>query len=67
MTFKQKYTEEDFLKVLSPTYAKSTAAIEKEIGCAKSTAKLFLAKLESAGKVKGVYVDGAVCGWLKIE
>ena len=67
MTFKPKYSEEDFLRVLSKTYAKSTAAIEKEVGCAKSTAKLFLAKLESAGKVKGVYIDGAVCGWLLAE
>ena len=65
MTFKPKYSEEDFLKVLSPTYARSTAAIEKEVGCAKSTAKLFLAQLESSGKIKGVYVDGVVCGWLK--
>ena len=66
MTFKIKYTEEDFLKVLKDTSiynAKSTATVEKGVGCAKSTAKLFLAQLEQAGRIKSIIVEGTVCGW----
>jgi hypothetical protein len=66
VTFKQIYTDEDFLNVLSKESAKSTATVEKEVGCAKSTAKLFLTRLEREEKVKGVYVDNKVCGWLKL-
>lgn len=66
MTFRPQYTQDDFLRVLKDTSiynAKSTATIEKEIGCAKSTAKLFLAQLEQSGKIKSITVEGTVCGW----
>jgi len=61
--FKQQYTESDFLEVLKGD-CKTVGYIAKLIGCARSTAVLYLDKLKGEGKVIKISVDdGALFVW----
>lgn len=67
MAFEQKYTSDNFLKVLSRDVPKSTAAIITEIGCGRNTAKRYLAELEETGKIKKARIEGLTYyGWLQV-
>lgn len=67
MAFEQKYTSDNFLKVLSRDVPKSTAAIITEIGCGRNTAKRYLAELEETGKIKKARIEGLTHhGWLQV-
>ena len=67
MTFEQKYTSDNFLKVLSEDIPKSTTAVIAEVGCGRNTAKRYLAELEETGKIKKARIEGLIhYGWLRI-
>ncbi len=67
MTFEQKYTSDNFLKVLSEDAPKSTASVIAEVGCGRNTVKRYLAELEKAGKIKKARIEGLVhYGWLRV-
>lgn len=64
MAFTDQYKKEDFLAVLDSN-PKATTVIAKKIGCARNTAKKFLAELEAEGKVKQVEIEGGFYAWIK--
>jgi len=61
--FTPKYTEKDFLNALKGD-CKTVGYIAKLIGCARSTAVLYLDKLKEEGKVTRISIDdGALFVW----
>ncbi|MCC4766406.1 hypothetical protein FXW07_07200 [Methanosarcina sp. DH1] len=67
MTFEQQYTESDFLKVIPYSNPISIAAIISEIGCAKNTAKRYLAELEREHKITRANIQGSIhFGYVRI-
>jgi hypothetical protein len=60
MTFTQKYTVGNFLKVLDIENPKSIALIKADVGCGKNTAKKYLQELEKEGKVKRIGIEGSI-------
>jgi hypothetical protein len=67
MTFEQKYTSDNFEKVLSENFPKSTAAVIAEVGCGRNTAKRYLTELEKTGKIKKALIGGSIYyGWLRV-
>lgn len=68
MTFEQKYTESDFLKVIPYTTPISIAYIISEIGCGKNTAKRYLAILEQENKIKRCTIEGSIhYGYVRVS
>ena len=67
MAFEQKYTSDNFLRVLSENVPKSTAVVIAEIGCGRNTAKRYLSELEETGKIKKSRIEGLIhYGWLRV-
>jgi len=67
MTFEQKYTSNNFKKVLSEDVPKSTTVVIAEVGCGRNTAKRYLAELEKTGKIKKALIEGSIYyGWLLV-
>lgn len=68
MTFEQQYTESDFLKVIPYSNPISIAAIISEIGCAKNTAKRYLAELEREHKITRANIQGSIhYGYVRVS
>lgn len=67
MAFFQKYTPDNFLRVLGTENSKSVSSIVKEVGCGKNTAKRHLQELEKEGKIKKVGIECSVhYGYIRI-
>lgn len=61
--FEPKYTDEDFLEVLKGD-SKTIGYIAKKVGCARSTAVIYLEKLKAEGKIERESIDdGALFVW----
>lgn len=63
MPFKPRYTDHDFLAVLSYGVPKSTAHIMKSLKCSRNTAKSYLTRLEASGKIRKMEIEGGSYGW----
>jgi hypothetical protein len=63
--FTEKYTDNDFLKVLEGE-PKTIGFVAKSVGAARATTVVWLKKLEQAGEVKKISIDdGAMHVWVK--
>lgn len=67
MTFVKKYTDDDFLAVLSVNTPQTTTYIAKQTGAGRNTAIRFLTDLEKTGKVARVEIEGGFYAWVRTE
>jgi DNA-binding transcriptional regulator PaaX len=62
MAFVKSFSDEDFLKAVSNELC-TTTHIRKEVGCSSATARYALLRLDAAGKIEMVKVDGVGRMW----
>lgn len=63
--YKNKFTDEDILDLISTENPISIAAIAKELGCVKNTASAYLRDMEKRGLIKRLYITGGSFGWIR--
>lgn len=56
--YKQKFRDEDFIRVLSPDEPRSAGYISRLVGCHRTTAIPYLRRLATAGSINAVKIDG---------
>jgi hypothetical protein len=64
MVFKKKYTDEDFLAVISDVPC-TTEYVIREVGCSRTTALRHLSLLEKEGRIVSLEIEDGSHAWIK--
>jgi hypothetical protein len=64
MVFKKKYTDDDFLAVISDVPC-TTAFVIKALGCSRTTALRYLTLLEKEGRIFRLEISGGSPAWIR--
>jgi hypothetical protein len=64
MVFKKKYTDEDFLAVISDVPC-TTECVIRKVGCSRTTALRYLTLLEKEGRILSIEIEGSSHEWIR--
>jgi hypothetical protein len=64
--FEQQYTDDDFISAINGGM-KTVGYILKKVGCARSTAVMYLERMEKEGKIEKVSIDDGLINVWKVK